>query len=106
MNQPETKYFLCRLLPPRPSFALDMSESEQKLMAEHAAYWTSHLERGQVVVFGPVMDPQGPWGLGIVRMPDEAAVQAFQAGDPVTKSGLGFAYQVMWMPSPVLPTGA
>jgi uncharacterized protein YciI len=62
------------------------------MMNDHVAYWMQHLAAGNVVVFGPVGDPEGPWGLGIVRAKDAAALQAFQAGDPVIKSGRGFRY--------------
>lgn len=40
----EPRYYLCRLLPPRPSFALDMNAEEKAMMGEHAAYWRSMLE--------------------------------------------------------------
>ena len=63
-------YFLCRLLPPRPSFAMDMSPSETKAMHEHVAYWTELLGKGSAIAFGPVLDPKGPWGVGIVSVRD------------------------------------
>jgi uncharacterized protein YciI len=103
MSEPETKYFFLRLIAPRPTFALDMSDSERALMGEHVGYWRSRMALGEVVVFGPVLDPKGPWGMGIVRARDEAAARAFQAGDPVVTSGLGFSYEIMLMPQCVLP---
>jgi len=48
-----------RLLPPRPTFALDMTAEEAAMMAEHVAYWGGLLERGVAIVFGPVGDPKG-----------------------------------------------
>jgi hypothetical protein len=39
-----------------------------------------------------VGDPEGPWGLGVVRAKDLAALLAFQAGDPVIRAGRGFRY--------------
>ncbi len=56
-------HFVYKLIPPRPTFALDMSDAETKIMGEHAAYWQSLLDRGEVVAFGPVLDPAGSWGL-------------------------------------------
>ncbi|HET9934609.1 MAG TPA: SRPBCC domain-containing protein [Polyangiaceae bacterium] len=91
------KYFLCRLLPPRPSFAFDMSEAERRAMGEHVAYWTQKLEEGVAIVFGPVADASGPWGLGVVRVPDEAALKAMTENDPAIRSGLGLSYQTLPM---------
>lgn len=94
-------FFFCRLNPPRPTFALDMTESEQQLMGEHAGHWGALLDQGRAVVFGVVGDPAGPWGVGIAELDDEAAVQDFTAGDPVIRSGAGFSYDVFPMPNAV-----
>jgi hypothetical protein len=53
------KFFLCKLVPPRPTFAQDMTEAETKLMQEHVMYWKELAGRGIAVVFGPVADPKG-----------------------------------------------
>jgi uncharacterized protein YndB with AHSA1/START domain len=89
----DERYYACRLIPPRPTFAQDFSPEEGALMRDHAAYWTRHLQEGRVVVFGPVADPKGAWGLGVVRAADDAAMRAFEAGDPVMQSGRGFRYE-------------
>ncbi|HVZ35174.1 MAG TPA: SRPBCC domain-containing protein [Polyangiaceae bacterium] len=98
------RFFLCRLIAPRPSFAFDMTPEERALMAEHGVYWRQRLQQGDVVVFGPVADPAGPWGLGILHVADEAAVQAFQAGDPVMRSGRGFRYETLPLLQAVVPS--
>jgi uncharacterized protein YciI len=100
----DNKFFLCRLLGPRPSFPFDITDAERALMAEHAAYWREHMRQGHVVVFGPVGDPQGPWGLGIVRAPDLDAVQAFTTRDPVIVAKLGFRMEILPMLQAVLPS--
>jgi uncharacterized protein YndB with AHSA1/START domain len=92
-----TRYFLCRLLPPRPTFARDMTEAEGRVMQEHAAYWAGMLQRGTAVVFGPVADPKGAWGVGIVGVQSDADVRALEAGDPAILSGLGFRYEILPM---------
>lgn len=35
---PDMSFFLCKLIPPRPTFARDMTQAEAKLMQEHVAY--------------------------------------------------------------------
>lgn len=93
----DARYFLCRLLPPRPSFPFDMNDAERAVMQEHVVYWTGKMEAGSAVVFGPVADPKGPWGLGVIRAKDEAEVREFEAGDPAIRSNLGFRYEVLPM---------
>jgi uncharacterized protein YndB with AHSA1/START domain len=90
-------YFLLRLLPPRPTFAFDMNDDERRVMGQHAAYWGKLLEEGVAVAFGPVGDPNGPWGLGVVEVDDPAVLPALEANDPATTSGLGLRYEVLPM---------
>ncbi|MDB5805965.1 MAG: hypothetical protein JWN73_3287 [Betaproteobacteria bacterium] len=101
--QEEPRYFVARLLPPRPTFAHDMNEEEKVLMGEHAAYYRAQMAQGRVVVFGPVGDPAGPWGLGILRARDEAQGRAFTEEDPVLLSRRGFRYELLPMMRAVLP---
>ena len=95
--------FLCRLLPPRPSFAMDMNDAERAVMQEHVGYWMQHMQAGKVIAFGPVGDPQGPWGLGLVRAKDKAEIEAFGAADPAVKSGRGFRYELIPMLNIIVP---
>jgi uncharacterized protein len=81
--------FVFRLNAPRPTFALDMSDEEREIMARHAAHWRPWIESGQMVIFGPVLDSTGSWGLGVVEAGDEDELRAFAADDPVATSGTG-----------------
>jgi len=56
----EMKQFLCKLIPPQPTFAQDMTEVERKIRQEHIVYWK---DRRIALIFGPVLDPKGIWGL-------------------------------------------
>lgn len=91
------KFFLCRLLAPRPTFAHDMDAAEREVMLAHASYWRGLLAKKQVIVFGPVGDPNGPWGLGVVRAPDEQTVTTLRENDPAILSNRGFRYEVLPM---------
>jgi uncharacterized protein YciI len=93
--------FFCKLTPPRPTFAADMSEAERKLMQEHAAYWKSSMDEGRVIVFGPVDDPKGTYGIGIVEVEDKAEAARFMSNDPVVKANLGFTCGLYAMPRAV-----
>jgi uncharacterized protein YndB with AHSA1/START domain len=95
--RPPARYFLCRLLPPRPTFAQDMSAQEAEIMKKHSAYWMGLLQRDTAIVFGPVGDPRGAWGLGVVRAAGEAEVDALRDADPAILSGRGFRYEILPM---------
>ena len=64
-----------------------MTDEEREIMGRHSAHWQPYLASGQMVIFGPVMDGTGSWGLGVVEAEDEAEVVAFAARDPVVTSG-------------------
>jgi uncharacterized protein YciI len=40
-----------------------------------------------MVVFGPVLDDGGSWGLGVIETDDEDELRAFAAADPVMRTG-------------------
>ena len=67
-------------------------------MQEHIGYWSELAEKRTVIVFGPVADPKGSWGVGIVEVPHESAAQALVNGDPAMKSGAGFQTEILPMP--------
>ncbi|MDQ4133890.1 MAG: YciI family protein [Actinomycetota bacterium] len=71
----------------RATFALDMTDEEREITGRHAHYWQPLIDSGQMVVFGPVLDGTGSWGLGVVEADDEDELRAFAAGDPAVISG-------------------
>jgi uncharacterized protein YciI len=79
--------FVFRLKGPRPNFALDMTEAEREIMGRHAAHWRARVDAGQMVVFGPVLDGSGSWGLGVIEVEDEDELRAFVAEDPAVTTG-------------------
>jgi uncharacterized protein YciI len=79
--------FVFRLIAPRPTFAVDMTDEEREIMGRHAAHWQPYLDAGQMVIFGPVLDDTGSWGLGVVEADDEDELRAFAANDPAVTSG-------------------
>jgi uncharacterized protein YciI len=81
--------YVFRLQAPRPTFALDMSDEEREIMARHAAHWRPRVDSGQMVIFGPVLDSSGSWGLGVVEADNEEKLRAFAAEDPVVTTGTG-----------------
>jgi uncharacterized protein YndB with AHSA1/START domain len=91
----DDRFFLLRLIAPRPTFAMDMSADERAVMESHGKYLAGKLAEGTVIAFGPVMDPAGAWGMGLVRAKDEAAARALTESDPVLLSNRGFRYEIV-----------
>jgi len=55
--------FFYKLIPPRPTFRQDMTDTEKKAMQEHFAYWQNLLQEGIVVVVGRflILKELGEW---------------------------------------------
>jgi uncharacterized protein len=87
-------HFFLKLVAPRPSFMLDMNDAEKKIMQEHFLYWKGRQDNGDVLVFGPVLEPAGAYGMGIVEAVDEVGARAFAAGDPAIKANCGFNCEI------------
>jgi len=95
-------FYLCKLIPPRESFMDDMTNDEHAVMMKHVAYWSKHAADGIAIVFGPVADPAGGWGVAIVNVDDERHLASLQAGDPAIIAEIGMKYEVLFMPQAVI----
>ena len=62
-----------------------MSAEEREIMLNHVNYWKGLMDRGLVVVFGPVLDPQGVYGIGIVNVEDDEQLKHITENDPAAK---------------------
>jgi len=98
------KGFVFRLLPPRPDFASSMTDDERSTMLAHVAYWSRLAEEGRTLAFGPVDDPNGQYGIGIVLAEDIAAAAALRDDDPALRAAHGFRTEITPMLSLVTPT--
>ncbi len=74
--------FVLRLIAPRPNFAQSLTDAEREIMNRHAAHWRPYLERGDMVVFGPILTDDDSYGLAVVQTDDEQALREFAAQDP------------------------
>ena len=84
---------------PRPSFHIDMTPEERETMQSHVEYWSEKARRGIAVVFGPVMDPAGVYGIGVFQVGSEAEMQQLLEQDPAR--GL-LQYQLFPMPRAII----
>ena len=96
------KYYFGKLISPRPSFPHDITPAEAQLMKEHQVYWRNFMDQGYVVVFGPVADPKGFFGILVLELPDDLDARALMMDDPVLRANIGFGFELYPMPSAVL----
>ena len=87
-SKSEKKHYVLKTIPPRPTFQQDMTEEERNIMKQHFAYWTDKADKGIAIVFGPVFDPKGGYGLGIMEVENEDQILSLIKDDPAVKSGL------------------
>lgn len=81
-------FFYLKLIPPRPTFAFDMTEEERAVMGSHRAHMDTYFEEGKVLIFGPVLAPQGVYGMGVFEADTVEEVNAIMAADPSVLAGL------------------
>lgn len=93
-------WYLIRLMPPRPDFASTMTAEEQAAMIRHVAYWRTHLEAGRALIFSPVADPAGDWGMGVLRAESTDQIAEIEAGDPAVIAGIG-RYEALLLPGAI-----
>jgi uncharacterized protein YciI len=79
--------FVLRLIAPRPQFAQTLTNAEREIMGSHAAHWRPYVERGDMVVFGPILTEEDSYGLAVVEADDEQVLREFAAQDPVVTTG-------------------
>jgi uncharacterized protein YciI len=94
-------HYLYKLIPPRPTFMADMTADEAAIMEQHFDYWTSLLDGGAVVAYGPVNDPAGGYGLAILEADTEQAARNIGDADPAVAKQLA-SFQVFEMPATIV----
>ncbi len=85
MTETAKVHYALKMMPPRPTFAQDMTDGERAVMQKHVIYWKELMAGGKVVLYGPVSDPRGTYGFGVVEVADEAEVRALTANDPAAE---------------------
>jgi hypothetical protein len=65
-----------------------MTEEERSIMKQHAAYWKDRAERGMALVYGPVLDPKGAHGLGIIEVDTDDQACTYAADNRRSNSGV------------------
>jgi uncharacterized protein YciI len=94
-------WYLYKLIPPRPDFSRTMTPAERQAMMAHVVYWRGHTDAGRVLIFTPVADPVGDWGLAVVRAKTMDDVRSLGDNDPAVVASVG-RYEVVALPGAVI----
>jgi uncharacterized protein YciI len=97
------KFYYYKLIPPRASFPADITAEERALMMQHVAYWTEQMGKGSVLALGPVSDPKGTFGIGILKLEENEDIAALVARDPVIQANVGFSTEIHPMSKVMTP---
>ena len=84
----EKKYYLYKLYPPRDTFHLDQDEKEKDIMQQHMQYWAGLTDKRNAIVYGPVFDPKGVFGLAVTEVNNEEEANNIARNDPAVSSGV------------------
>ena len=84
----DKQHYYFKLIPPRVTFPHDITIEEQALMDKHEAYFQQQFDAGKLLLYGPVLAPEGAFGVGILEVADESEARQFGEGDPSVRAGL------------------
>jgi uncharacterized protein YciI len=76
----------------------DMNDEEREMMIRHGAYWRAMQDQGKMLLFGPVADPSGGWGMGVLKVASEEELHELQGNDPAILGNRGLRYENLPMP--------
>lgn len=77
-----------------------MTAEERAIMQAHVGYWANNLKNGHAIAVGPVADPTGSYGVGIIQLIDDDADPAeLRDADPAMKANVGFRAEIYPMPT-------
>lgn len=82
------QHFFFKLIPPRATFPGDITPEETTLMGQHSVYCQQQFDAGKLLTYGPVMAPEGAFGMGILEVADEAEARHFGENDPSVLAGM------------------
>lgn len=94
-------HYCYKLIPPRPTFAEDMTPSEVAAMEKHFAFWHDLVDNGEALVYGPVADPAGTYGLAVLHVESEERLADIARNDPAVTDG-GCTSETYGMPSTIV----
>ena len=82
------QHYFVKLIPPRATFPMDITDAERAVMGEHSNYFRQQFDAGNVLIYGPVMANDGAFGIGVLEVADESQALTVVKNDPSVRAGL------------------
>ena len=57
-------------------------------MKSHMGYWAELFQNKKVIVYGPVFDPEGVYGMAVIEVDNEEEANAVKNNDPAVTAGI------------------
>ncbi|MHA1367101.1 MAG: YciI family protein [Candidatus Heimdallarchaeota archaeon] len=84
----EVEYYIAIIKPVREDFMKNWTEADEKIMGEHFEYLKKLLAAGELVLAGPALNEDKPFGLVILKCNSLEKAKEIMANDPSVKSGV------------------
>ncbi len=84
----EVEYYIAIIKPVREDFLINSTNEDEKIMTKHFEYLKSLLEDEKLVLAGPALNEQKPFGLVVLHCDSLEKAKEIMANDPSIKSGI------------------
>ncbi|MHA1244928.1 MAG: YciI family protein [Candidatus Heimdallarchaeota archaeon] len=84
----EIEHYLAIIKPVREDFITNSTEEDEKIMVEHFDYLKKLLAAGELILAGPALNEDKPFGLVILKCNSLEKAKEIMANDPSVKSGV------------------
>ncbi|MCE7744747.1 MAG: hypothetical protein GPJ52_06390 [Candidatus Heimdallarchaeota archaeon] len=84
----EKKHFFGVIKPTRDDFITNPTEKDNELMSKHFLYLKDLLEKGKLVLAGPVLNEKKPMGIFIFECVTLEEAEELLKNDPSVKAGI------------------
>jgi uncharacterized protein YciI len=84
----EVEHYIALIKPVREDFMTNFTDEDERIMSEHFEYLKSLLKTDKLVLAGPALNEQKPFGLIILRCNTLKEATKIMKNDPSVKAGI------------------
>ena len=84
----DVKHFFGIIKPTRDDYITNPTDKDSEIMGKHFQYLKDLLEKGKLVLAGPVLDEKKPMGILIFECDSLEEAETLLKNDPSVKSGI------------------
>ncbi|MHA1367196.1 MAG: YciI family protein [Candidatus Heimdallarchaeota archaeon] len=84
----EIEHYIAIIKPVREDFLINSTDEDERIMGEHFEYLKKLLATGELVLAGPALNENKPFGLVILKCNSIEKAKEIMTNDPSVKSGI------------------